>query len=84
MQRPMRAGKNEADGPEKQAILFVRHTHTLHTGLGTRPQAKLGIIGLFFRLIVNKDRFDVGNYQSFLQGPFLVANYTCIIIPGSS
>ena len=37
------------------------------------------------RLIVKKEYcFDVGNYWSFLQGPLPVANYTRIMIPGSS
>ena len=33
---------------------------------------------------VSKECSDVGNYRSFLRGPFPVANYTLIVIPGSS
>ena len=40
------------------------------------------ILGYNVFAVSNIAGFDEGNYRSFLQGPFPVANYTRIIVPG--
>ena len=60
------------------------HTHTVHTELGTRQQAKLGIIGpaLFFFLgqwlIVNKECFDLALMWA-ITGLFFMGHFRSLI-----